>query len=147
MLYSLSRVQVAIPDIDVDTGIRLGCVTPQRRGLEADAIDGLGLRVAVGHDRVRQITNAVKPHDLSLLAARVTGKARVALRMDAPGQDPIPDLKPSGSGLVLNAGAPKRAGHHSGCELGVRSLCNWRVWVCFVSFEARLHLARIQDFV
>src|SRR2546426_5029391 len=113
------RLEVALPEVDVDRRARLGRPAPQLAGVEADAVERVGLlalSVSVG---VRKDEGPVHAGDDAGLAARVAGQPRVSHRRVVAREDAISCREARRrSGLAVVSALP-RGPQHALEELGI----------------------------
>src|SRR5215813_11786912 len=110
---SLRVLEVALEEVHLDAGARLGAVAPQLGSLEADGVEVLRvlapvMRIVVGEDH-----GGVLPDHHTDPAADVGGKPRMAGRLMVPGAHPLAgceERRGSDGARVIASGRAPRCG-------------------------------------
>src|SRR2546426_6885225 len=114
------RLEIALPEVDVDRRARLGRAAPQLGGVEANAVERVGLlalRVGVG---VREYIGPVHAVDDAVLAARVAGQPRMSHRRVVAREDTIACREARRRSGLAVVGTLLRDPQHAIEQLGVR---------------------------
>src|SRR5215470_7502195 len=87
------RLEIAFPEIDVDTAVALGGGSPQLAGTEPHAVQRFSRRAATVSAGVGQRLDAVQAIDHAVLAATIARQSRMTARMNVAGDHAIPRLE------------------------------------------------------
>src|SRR2546426_1839111 len=114
------RLEVALPEVEVDRRARLGRAAPQLGGVEANAVERVGLLALPMGVGVREYIGPVHAVDDAVLAARVAGQPSMSHRRVVAREDTISCREARRRSGLAVVGTLLRDPQHALEQLGVR---------------------------